>query len=143
MKRFKSWQITAGQIMDELFGGLILNGPLIINQGAAFLKTGAILTYGPVINIDASLGNLFIVTITDGVAFTFAAPTNPPSGASTQRITILARNTSGGAHGAGTWNAAFKALAFPAIATANNRTFSFNWNGANWIQEVYTADVPN
>jgi hypothetical protein len=149
---FKTWRQSAGVIFGELWGGLILNGDLQFNSGGivnpavsgAFREEGAaVLVYGPAIATNAALGNLFLITITDNVAFTISSPTNPPAAGQSQRIVYLVSNTSGGAHGAGTWDAAFKALAFPAIATANNRSFAFNWNGANWVQETAAADVAN
>jgi hypothetical protein len=151
----RTWRLTGGTILAELWGGLILNGPLsgvttltmtgsLSTQGALTVEGATVLTYGPLIAVDASLGNLFTVTITDAVAFTISSPTNPPAAGSSQRIVIIASNTSGGAHGAGTWDAAFKSVAFPAIATGFQRSFAFNWNGVNWILEVQTAaDVAN
>ena len=101
--------------------------------------------YGPSIAIDASVGNAFVVSVTDAVAFAFAAPTFPPDTTFGQLLYITIRNTSGGAHGAGTWNAIFKTTGnVPAIADTKNRTFVFQWNGTNWVEIVApAADVSN
>lgn len=133
----------------EWMGGAIFNGILtatgVFTQTLARLEPLVTLTYGPSIAIDASLGNLFVVTITDAVAFVTAAPTNPPASGS-QTITITYRNASGGAHGAGTFNAVFKTVAapFPAIANGNSRSVQFRWNGTNWVETFRSAaDVAN
>lgn len=114
------------------------------------------LTYGAAIAFEVQSGNHGIVTVTDGVAFVFSAPTyggvafaalsaSVALALAGYRIRLTIRNTSGGAHGAGTFNAAFKtAGAVAAIATANNRSMEFEWNGANWIEQWRgAADVAN
>ena len=104
-----------------------------------------VLVYGPAIALDASLGNIFQVTVTDGVAFAFSAPTNPPAATFDQEIAIRIINASGGAAGVGTWNAAFKTDGnVPAIANGFSRTFGFIWDGAHWIETYQSAaDVAN
>jgi hypothetical protein len=138
-------------------GGAIFNGDVtatgtITATGSQIQSTRVIqplvtVTYGAAPAIDASLGNLFVMTITDNVAFVFAAPTNPPAVAGqSQEITITCRNASGGAHGAGTWNAVFKtqATVFPAIATGFSRSIRFRWNGTNWVEMWRSAaDIAN
>lgn len=112
------------------------------------------LTYGPSIAWELRSGLHGIVTITDAVAFVLAAPTfggvalsavAPFTSMAGLRIALTYRNTSGGAHGAGTFNAIFKTSGnFAAIATATNRTICFEWNGANFIELWRTAaDVAN
>lgn len=140
----------------EWMGGAIFNGAVtltgalsstgIFTQGAARREPLVTLTYGPSIAVDAALGNLFVVTITDAVAFVTAAPTNPPTGSDSQVITITYRNASGGAHGAGTFNAVFKTQAtpFPAIANGQSRSIMFRWNGTNWVELWRSAaDIAN
>lgn len=126
-----------GDIFLEMFGGLALNRGLL-----TVLNT---VTYGVAPIINAALGNDFVVTVTDAVAFVFGVPTNPPPTGFDQVIRLTIRNTSGGAHGAGTFNAIFKtSAAVPAIATANSRTFAFRWDGTNWVEIWRTAaDVAN
>lgn len=139
----------------EWMGGAIFNGAVsitgaltstgIFTQSAARREPLVTLTYGPSIAVDVSLGNLFVVTITDAVAFVTAAPTNPPASGS-QVMTITYRNASGGAHGAGTFNAVFKtqATAFPAIANGQSRSIMFRWNGTNWVELWRSAaDIAN
>lgn len=135
----KTFRINGTKLYVEFMGGIISN--------AAALGVPVTLTYvsGAAIAIDASLGNAFVVSITNNVNFSFAAPTIPPPTGFTQDLTITIRNTSGGAHGTGTWDAAFKTTGnVPAIATAHSRTFGFAWNGTNWVQTFATAaDVAN
>ena len=139
----KYWNAATRQI--TLFGGLTLNGPL---NGATTISGTALVgglvnpVYGPVITCDCALGNAFIITITDGVAFAIAVPLHPTAG---QWIRMQFVNASGGAAGAGTFNAVFKMVSntLAVIANGSNRTVDFFYNGTNWIQVIYTADVPN
>ena len=141
--------MTVDQILRAFYifatkPGIELQGGL--RTRAAEAQTGpTVLVYGPAIALDASLGNAFVVTVTDGVAFVFSAPTNPPPTGYAQVIAITIRNASGGAAGAGTWNAAFKTDGnVPAIANGFNRTFGFHWDGTNWIEDYQSAaDVAN
>lgn len=134
----KAWRIHGSGLLAEFFGGLAVNGPR-----AGILTTAV---YGANIAIDASLGDDFVVTITDNVAFTIAAPNNTPPTGYDQVINLTFRNASGGAHGAGTFNAIYKTAAagFPAIATGFSRTFTFRWNGTNWVEWYRSAaDIAN
>lgn len=158
---FKTWRVTAGTIIAELIGGLIVNGDLSatgaitgsgtgtsgqMTLGSRVIEPLITVTYGAAPVIDASLGNLFVMTITDGNAIVVAAPTNPPSASQAQLIFFTVRNAAGGAHGALTWNAVFKtqATAFSAVANGFSRTVVFRWNGTNWVEMVRTAaDVAN
>lgn len=139
LKRFlKTWRVFGSRTFAEWMGGCIYNG--------ANMSVLTTLTYGPNIATDASLGNDFVVTITDAVAFNINAPTNPPPTGFDQVINITFRNASGGAHGAGTFNAVFKTAAagFAAIANGFSRTYTFRWNGTNWVEWYRSAaDVAN
>ena len=101
----------------------------------------ATVTYSAGITINVQLGDSFVITATNGTAFTINAPLNPQNG---RVITITIRNTSGGALGVITWNAVFKMPAFTSPATANSRSVTFHYNGTNWVQRYQSAaDVPN
>lgn len=129
---FKTWRVAGSRQVAELFGGLASNG--------ASMSPLTTVAYGPSVAIDASLGNDFVVTVTDAVAFVIAAPTNPPYTGQSQTITLTIRNAAGVAHGAGTFNAIFKtAGAVPAIATGFSRSFQFKWNGTNWVETFRSA----
>jgi hypothetical protein len=100
------------------------------------------LTYGATVNTNAGVADNFIITVTNGTAFTIAAPTNATTG---QTVTYMIRNASGGAIGAITWNAVFKINA-TAIAPANgtSNSIEFLYNGTNWVELFRSAlDVPN
>jgi len=150
----KTWRASTNIV--EWMGGAIFNGNVTAtgtiggtggtSQGARLTQPLITVTYSAAPVIDASLGNLFVMTITDNVALVVAAPTNPPSGSDSQEIVFTVRNASGGAHGALTWNAVFKtqATVFSAVANGNSRTVRFRWNGTNWVETVRTAaDVAN
>lgn len=109
------------------------------------------LTYGPSIAMAVESGAFGIVSITNNVAFVFAAPTldgvafaavAPFSSMAGLIIEYNVKNVSGAAHGAGTFNAIFKAAAFPAIANNFQRSFQFMWNGTNFVQLGPRVDVP-
>lgn len=133
----RTLRISGNRLLAELTGGLIADGPIlgILN----------VLAYGVAPIIDASLGNDFIVTVTDGVAFVFGVPLNTAPTGFDQTINLTISNASGVPHGAGSFNAIFKtSAAVPAIATGFSRTFSFRWNGTNWVEIFRTAaDVAN
>jgi hypothetical protein len=97
--------------------------------------------YSTSITLNAQLGDGFVITATNGVAFTINAPLNPQNG---RVITITIRNASGGALGVITWDAVFKMPAFVNPANANSRSVTFHHNGTNWVQRYQSAaDVPN
>lgn len=148
---FKTWRTTAlGGVIAELFGGLTLNGPMAVNAGGLAVVGGTqgiltVVPYSAAPVMDVSLGNEFVMTITDAVAFVLGVPTNPPPAGKDQVIMLTYRNASGGAHGAGTFNAIFKVSAnLAAVANNNSRTIAFRWNGVNWVEIWRTAaDVAN
>ncbi len=144
----KTVRVTTNII--EWMGGAIFNGP-VTAQGMSFAGgriTGnlTVVAYSAAPVINASLGNDFVMTITDGVALVVAAPTNPPAAGLCQDISFTVKNASGGAHGALTWDAVFKtqATAFSAVANGFSRTVFLRWDGTNWVELVRTAaDVAN
>lgn len=121
-------------------GAMTFIGP-VQGGGQSIVK---VLTYvsGTPVAWDVSLGQVGVVAITDGVAFSIAAPTNLAGG---QTYILTIKNTSGGVLGAGTWNAIFKVVAaVPAIATGFNRSFVFYFDGTNMIEVSAPAtDIPN
>jgi hypothetical protein len=66
-------------------------------------------TYSASIDIDASLGCEFEISVTDGNAFTINNPTNTLDG---QQITFRIRNSSGGAMGVITWASEYHMASF-------------------------------
>ena len=99
-------------------------------------------TYSTAPPIAIASGDVFIITATDGVAFTIQDPAAPTAG---QRITIIIKNTSGGALGAITWGSGvYKLSAWTSPATGYSRSIDFVHDGSNWIEiSRTTADVPN
>lgn len=122
----------------EFFGGVATNGPAS--------EAAAVIVYGAVFAPNFQAGNYQVVTMTDGVAFAIGAPTNPPETGKVARLSITFRNASGGAAGAGTFDAIYKMVSntLAVIANGFSRTYEFQWDGTNWIEVFETAaDVPN
>lgn len=140
----KTWQIVNGLPVPELFGGMVLNGPLV-SAGASLSAGQTALVQAATVAINAANGTLQVLDLTTNVAFIMGAPTNPPSATQGQTLVLRVRNVSGGAHGAGTWNAAFLTAGnVPAIANGFSRAFEFRWNGTNWVETFRSAaDIAN
>ena len=100
-----------------------------------------VLTYGVTVSPDVGVADRQYVAVTNGTAFAIAAPANP-SAYQTMYLTIS--NQSGGALGTITWNAVYKLSTFTSPATGYQRTISFTYDGANWIENFCSpGDVPN
>lgn len=106
------------------------------------------LVYGVAIPLDASLGNRFLVTPTDGVAFAISIPTNSPGvQVRSQRLIINVINTFG-VLGALTFTGGVLGFRIGAAwvqpAVGFNRSIEFEWSPGVW-QEVSrsAADVAN
>jgi hypothetical protein len=110
--------------------------------GAAVQKPKITETYSTSITPNAATGHWRQITVTDGVAFTINAPTNPPDSTHTQEFTIEVFNNFG-VMGAITWNAAFvfQGETWTNPASGKKRFARFEWNGAKWVCiRVATAD---
>lgn len=100
------------------------------------------ITWAVTMNIDASLGNAFIITGTNATPVVIANPSNPVDG---QRISFTIRNTSGGAINL-SWSSAYKLATWTSPATGNNRSIDFIYDSGSavWYEIARTpADVPN
>jgi hypothetical protein len=141
----KSYNATTQML--ELYGGLTLNGPLIQGGGgAATYLLPTPLVFGANVAINAATGNNFVLTMTSNAVFAINAPTNPPGATFGQRLSIMFRNASGGAAGAGTFDVIYKMVSntLAVIANGFSRTYEFEWNGTNWVEVFETAaDVAN
>jgi hypothetical protein len=101
----------------------------------------AAITYSASMTPDASLGDMQVITATNGTAFTINAPA---SGLVGQEMELMIRNTSGGALGVATFNAVFKMTAWTQPANGFSRTIYFRNDGTNWVEVGRTAaDVAN
>jgi hypothetical protein len=134
--------VLAGDAQAKIYraDGVYLNDTqALTNKTYATVRTTP--AYGASVAINAALGNLFAVTATNATAFTIANPTNPTTG---QRLTIMVRNTSGGALGAVTWDTLYKLAAWTSPATTLSRSIDFVYDGTNWVEVGRTTvDVPN
>lgn len=100
------------------------------------------ITYSASMTPNPFLGSVQSITATNATAFTINAPTSGAIGG--QTITIVIRNTSGGALGVATFNAIFKMTAWAQPATGFNRSITFMFDGTNWVESTRAAsDVPN
>lgn len=106
-------------------------------------------TYGVAIAINALLGNLFVVTPTDGVAFAISVPTNDPPAGQSQRIAVKILNTFG-VLGVLTFTAGAGGFRIGAAwvqpAIGFSRTIYFDWDQVAdaWVESGRTAaDVSN
>lgn len=98
--------------------------------------------YQATVAIDAAQGNLFRITATNNVGFTVSNPTNAATG---KVLTVMVRNTSGGALGVLTWDTLYKlGAAWSQPATGFSRSINFEYDGANWVETTRgAADVAN
>lgn len=111
--------------------------PAMVVDALVPRNTRATPTWGANVAIDASTASWFDIDASTNVAFNINAPTNGVAG---QEITITIRNTSGGALGAATWNAAYKLAAWTNPANGTFRTIRFVFNGsASWREISRTA----
>lgn len=100
--------------------------------------------YSASITPDSDAGNIFQVFASTGVAFTINAPVGTLTDG--QEITIRISNTSGGALGVVTWNAAFKMATWSNPANGSGRCITFYYDASTpaWIEKSRnTSDIPN
>lgn len=138
----KTWRVFGGNLLTEIYGGLSLNGPLQFQ--------GITVVYSAAMTLDVSQGDVFVITVTNGVAFTINIPANSAGIilGDAQRLVIRIVNTSGGAAGAATFTAGAGGFRLGAAwaqpATGFSRSIEFLWNGTNWIESFRSAaDVAN
>lgn len=134
---------TTGGVNAQLHGATryYSNGSQAALGGTAQAIVSQTVAGAGTVAIDASAGDEQYLTVSTGLGFTIGAPTNPTTG---QLLTLSLRNTSGGALGVITWDAAFKVAAWTSPATANSRSIVFRYDGTNWVERFRTpADVPN
>lgn len=149
-----------GAADETITGSWTFSGPLFAVTADSFTFSGTlfdcqspsqftqmssartVITYSASMTPNPVLGNVFDITATNGTAFTINAPS--AGGQVGQQITITIHNTSGGALGAATWNAAYKLATWTQPATGFNRSITFQYSGVSWFEIARTtADVPN
>jgi hypothetical protein len=96
--------------------------------------------YSASMNINAALGNVFVITATNNTPFTINNPTNSQVG---QVITIQIRNASGGALGTLTWGSNFRAANTTQPANGTSRSRTFVYYGSEWVELAPGTDIPN
>ena len=138
--------------LSQILKTFRVSGTLVAEFFCSFISGGAsygpsvLPTFGATVVINTALANAFIVEISTNAAFAINASNIPAVGYG-QVVTVTFKNTSGGAHGTGTFGAMFKMISntLATIATANNRTYQFVSDGTNLIQigVAPATDVPN
>lgn len=94
----------------------------------------------PKMTIDASLGNLFIIEVTDARPCAFAAPLRAVEG---QRITLRIRNVSAGKLGELRFDPVFNLAPWTQPGPASSRAIDFDFDGTHWTEICRTpGDVP-
>lgn len=127
--------------VGDVFSASMTTGAMSLNSGFAY-KFSA-LTYSASITPNFSIGNYFTITANNGSAFTINAPSAAVGNG--QPVTIRVINTSGGALGAVTWNAAYHlAGAWASPATGFSRSITFMLDGGVYYEiSRNAADVAN
>lgn len=131
---------TCGRL--EVMNGFTSDNPIIAKE--AFAAKQVDVVYSPAMGIDLSLGNLYLIVVTDAVNFTVANPNNAQQIG--QQFTILIRNAigGGGVVGVVNWDTLYKLSAWTSPADGYSRSICFVWNGTHCIEIARTpADVPN
>jgi Pectate lyase superfamily protein len=137
---------TRAQMSSSLSGFVIGGWNPVFPASNATLQFGASQApaYATSVAIDATLGNIFTIIVTDGNPFVIAAPMKPTGG---QVVTIRIKNTFG-ALGPATFTAGIGGYRLGAAwvqpARGFSRSITFGYDGANWIELSRTsADVGN
>lgn len=143
---------SGGAVGYALAGSVNSRGCVILNPRGVITQSGLwsslqtvgnfTIAYSASMTPDASSARN-IITATNNTAFTINAPVNGPSSLG-GKLTLIIRNTSGGALGVVTWNVIYKMSTWTSPATANSRSIAFDWDGTNWVQSSQTGvDIPN
>lgn len=96
-------------------------------------------TYGVTVTVDLSLGSTFLVTATNGTAFTVSNPTATATGASAtpagRKISIIIKNSSGGSLGTITWGSKYQfKSSWINPANGSFQVVTFECDGTNFIE---------
>lgn len=119
---------------------LAVDTPSLSAAGVPVLAN--VITYSASMTPDCLNGRDWVITATNGTAFTLNAPTNKMI----EEITITIRNASGGARGVCTFNAIYKQVgeAVGNSTNGNSTSARFKYDGTNYVQiTAWTVNVPN
>jgi hypothetical protein len=127
-----TWTDTSGGQVFRLMEGL--------SEADNYNLTDQVVTvtYSASITPNARKGPIQKITATNGTAFTINAPTSPDLG---RQLFFDFGNSSGGAMGAITWNAAFNLDGGTFVGPGNGarRMISFWYDGASWRERFRTG----
>jgi hypothetical protein len=127
-----------GGITPSTVVGTTIFAPLV--YGDKMVSNMIWSTYGATIDIDAATATSFRITATNATPFTINNPTGLTYG---QQITIIVRNTSGGALGLITWDTIYKMATFTPPANGKTRSVTFLYDSSNLIEIACSPEVPN
>lgn len=97
-------------------------------------------TYGASVAVNASNGNVAIVSASNSSDFTVANPTNASTG---QPLIIMVKNTSGGTLGVITWDTLYKLGTFTKPTSGKARSVTFVYTGTHWAEVACSPEIPN
>jgi hypothetical protein len=145
---FDFYDLQSGVNRMRIMAGVYVGGTTDPGAGSLqvanrFIGKGVTVTYSSSITIDASLGNIFVITATNSTAFTINAPTNPVSW---QEIVITIKAPVGADTGAITWSTAatgFKKTTSSGVVSNTRDSYRFYYDGSNWVEIGLFTGVPN
>lgn len=109
-------------------------GQLIMKE-AALVRKLVTLTYGTTVTPALKDGNVFLIDVTNGTAFTIANPSNENGDGAD--FTIIVKNSSGGAHGAITWGSRYKLAGGTSVTVATGKNQSITFVDAGGASSAY------
>jgi hypothetical protein len=140
-----SGQVNNGRLYPDFVGLINIDSSTtyqLISGGYSERPGRIAVAYSASMTPDARLAYTFVITPTNGTAFTINAPSTGVQG---QRIRITVKNTFG-TLGAITFGSGMKlgSAAFNAPANGKNRSIDFEFDGTNWLEVGRSeADVTN
>lgn len=152
--------LRSGSVTVSASQTLTVNGPVTVPHGLTFWTgTGTVtfgsgagptpygnrgtnaISYAATMDVDASLGRFFEVSVTNNSNFAFNLPIKGNEG---QEVCIQIKNTSGGALGTATFTSYKLGAAWTQPANGTNRQICFRKSGSNWYETSRSAaDVSN
>jgi hypothetical protein len=126
--------------------GLCITNPNTFVLQPLFSTLQSTLAYSASMTPNLQTSSSFVITATNGSAFTINSPTNPPAQGGNQ-VRIWISNASGGALGAVSWGGSYKVpagISYP--ANTYRRCYEFEQGtagGLYYLKNSPTVDIPN
>lgn len=137
---------TSGNLTDNIgftFNGTVLTAPSITSRLKAYSEEVTTVTVSTSThNLDTSVTNIFDVTLSTNVTFTF---TNPPSSGTARPVTVILRQDGSGNRTASFTNAKYSDGIVPVLSTGANQvdvlTFFTVNGGSFWFGTLAMSNV--